>query len=64
MVSYNRRAVEYRAPCRGRSDRQWDNVFSDNKKAASLAPEQELISDNPKTVASIRSAPERLTKPQ
>ncbi len=40
MVSYNRRAEGHRAPYRGRSDRQWANVFGENREKESLEEEQ------------------------
>ena len=40
MVSYNRRAEGHRAPYRGRSDRQWANVFGENREKENLEEEQ------------------------
>ena len=41
MASYNRRAEGQRAPYRGRSDRQWANVFGENPGQENFASEEE-----------------------
>ena len=41
MASYNRRAEGHRAPYRGRSDRQWANVFGENREEENFATEDE-----------------------
>ena len=41
MASYNRRAEGHRAPYRGRSDRQWANVFGENREEENFAAEEE-----------------------
>ena len=41
MASYKRPAENYRIPCRGRSDQQWDNLFSDTKEEASIRKEEQ-----------------------
>jgi hypothetical protein len=41
MTSYNRRAEGHRAPYRSRSDRQWANVFGENREEENFATEEE-----------------------
>ncbi len=41
MVSYNRRAEGHRAPYRGRSDRQWANVFGEHREEENVTEEEQ-----------------------
>lgn len=41
MASYNRRAEGQRAPYRGRSDRQWANVFGEHRGQENFVTEEE-----------------------
>ena len=41
MASYNRRAEGHRAPYRGRSDRQWANVFGEHREEENVTEEEQ-----------------------